>query len=187
MALCGGEGNPQAATNTTPQATLTVTPVKVPKVTVKRDIKKPIPQPKYRCIECPLSEELQREIFTICESCNVSFELVMAMIKQESNFTTDAVGDSGRSVGLMQIQERWHYETMKELGVTNLYDPIENVKVGVAILQKSFLKNSEVYYVLMEYNGGTKYANNMTRAGKVSDYAKEITERAREYEKTNGI
>ena len=71
--------------------------------------------------------------------------------------------------------------------VTDLHDPLQNVKVGVALLCQYFEENDDVYYVLMKYNGGHAYANKMMKAGKVSDYAREITERAIMYERENGI
>ena len=147
-----------------------------------------IPTKEYRYIEgCPLSTEIQEGIFDICEEYGVSFELVMSIIMQESSFRPNALGDSGKSKGLMQIQQRWHYEIMEEIGVTDLYDPLGNVEVGVAILKDYFEEHGEIYHVLMRYNGGAAYAESMMKAGKVSEYAQQITERAVEYEKSNGI
>ena len=143
---------------------------------------------QYRYIQgCPLSKELQRDIFDICEKYNVSFEFVMAVINRESRFDINAEGDGCESVGLMQVQEKWHSELMEELGVSDLYDPVENVEVGVALLANYFAEHEDVYFVLMKYNGGAKYAYRMTEAGKVSDYALEITETAIMYERQNGI
>lgn len=143
---------------------------------------------QYRYIQgCPLSKELQQEIFDICEKYNVSFEFVMAVINRESRFDINAEGDGCESVGLMQVQEKWHSELMEELGVSDLYDPVQNVEVGVALLASYFEKHEDVYFVLMKYNGGAKYAYRMTEAGKVSDYALEITETAIMYERQNGI
>lgn len=143
---------------------------------------------EYRYIQdCPLSKEIQQGIFDICEEYNISFEFVMAVIAQESSFRPNILGDNGQSKGLMQIQEKWHSEIMQELGVTDLQDPLQNVRVGVALLCQYFKEDNEVYYVLMRYNGGEAYANKMLNAGKISDYAIEITERAVEYEEANGI
>ena len=143
---------------------------------------------KYRYIEsCPLSLEVQQGIFNICESYSVSFEFVMAVIAQESSFNAAASGDNCESAGLMQIQEKWHSELMAELGVSDLYDPLQNVEVGVALLQSYFEENNDVYFVLMKYNGGHRYATKMLKAGKVSRYALEIVERAMMYEEQNGI
>ena len=146
------------------------------------------PVKEYRYIQgCPLSLELQQGIFDICEGYNVSFEFVMAVIAQESSFDISATGDGGDSKGLMQIQEKWHSELMEELGVTDLYKPLDNVEVGVALLQSYFMECEDVYYVLMKYNGGAKYAKDMRKAGKVSEYAREIVERAVTYELENDI
>ena len=142
---------------------------------------------EYRYIDCALSTELQQGIFDICESYGVSFEFVMAVIAQESSFRPNVTGDNGHSKGLMQVQERYHGETMETVGVSDLYDPLGNVEVGVAILQRYFDEVCDVYHVLMRYNGGEPYATNMMKSGKVSDYAKKITERAIEYEIKNGI
>lgn len=147
----------------------------------------PIETKEYRYIDCPLSKEIQQGIFDICESYNVSFEFVMAVIAQESSFRPNALGDNCESKGLMQIQAKWHSDLMEELGVTDLSDPICNVKVGVALLHSYFEESEDVYYVLMKYNGGASYANRMMKAGKVSNYAMEITERAMMYEMENGI
>lgn len=137
---------------------------------------------KYRYIDCPLSKELQQDIFKICDYYGVSFEFVMAVIDVESDFVIDAVGDNGVSVGLMQIQEKWHYGLMEELGVTNLYDPIENIAVGVALLHSYIEEGKGIDYALMKYNGGAAFAESMTEAGEVSDYAIEVVNTAAVYE-----
>ena len=154
-------------------------------------VEEPTPQPpekQYRYIEgCPLSEELQEGIFDICERHNISFELVMAVIERESTYNVDAVGDNGNSIGLMQIQPKWWGELMDELGVTDLSEPLQNVEVGVAILASYFEAGHEFFYVLMKYNGGAAYANRMIDAGKISEYALEVTETVYMYERQNGI
>ena len=140
---------------------------------------------EYRYIDCPLSQELQQGIFDICEEYCISFEFVMSVIAQESSFDIDALGDNGNSKGLMQIQEKWHYELMEDLGVTDLYEPLDNVKVGVALLTSYLEENEDVYYVLMRYNGGNAYAKKMIQNGKTSAYANEIVERSMQYETEN--
>ena len=145
-------------------------------------------QTEYRYINgCPLDLEIQQGIFDICKEYNISYELVMSVIMQESSFRPNALGDNCESKGLMQVQAKWHKKTMEELGVTDLYDPLQNVTVGVTLLRQYFEENDDVYYVLMKYNGGHNYAKEMIKKGKVSTYAMEITERAMMYEMENGI
>ena len=153
--------------------------VKTETITVSEQ---PETEPDVYIAECMLSREMQQQIYNICEQQGVPYTLVMAVIKQESSFNDQAVGDGGNSVGLMQIQERWFSGLMDELGVNSLYLPLDNVKVGAAILKGYFEESDNTYYVLMKYNGGAAYANRMIEAGKVSDYALEIVEQAAAYE-----
>lgn len=143
------------------------------------------PEKEYRYIECKLDKELQEGIFDICERYSISYELVMAVIWKESLFNINAVGDNGKSIGLMQVQERCVKDIMEELGVTDLFDPLQNVEVGVVLLVRYFEKYGEVYDALMAYNGGCSYANRMIKAGKVSKYALAVVEKAAEYTEQN--
>ena len=143
---------------------------------------------QYRYIKnCPLSGEIQREIFEICTDANISFELVMALIEKESGFDPGCVSDEGQSVGLMQIQEKWHREVMDKLGCRDLYDPLQNVRVGVELLKRHFETYQDAAAALMAYNGGQAYAEKMLTEGKISDYAESVLEKAEEYERRNGL
>lgn len=81
-----------------------------------------------------LPEYVQDVIFAECEKYGIMPSIVIAMIERESRFDRYAIGDDGRSFGLMQIQPKWHIERMIQMGCTDLFDPIQNVKVGIAIL-----------------------------------------------------
>lgn len=141
----------------------------------------------YRYIEgCPLSKKMQREIFEICAGANLSFEIVMALIYQESGWDPECVSDEGQSVGLMQVQEKWHRETMDKLGCSDLKDPVQNVRVGTELLRGYFREYKEAAWALMAYNGGQAYADRMIEQGKTSKYAAAVLERAAEYERREG-
>lgn len=145
------------------------------------EISKPEPEePKY--FDVPLSHELQDFIFSECDKASISPALVIAMIERESCFKADVIGDNGKAFGLMQIHPRWHQERMDRLGCTDLLNPYDNIKVGMDILSELFHTNSEVYWVLMAYNGGIDYANKYATVGNYSEYALEISERVFELE-----
>lgn len=149
---------------------------------------KPAESVRYRYIAgCPLPKKTQREIFEICAGATVSFELVMAVIDKESGFDPKCVSDEGRSVGLMQIQEKWHHGIMDKLGCRDLYDPVQNVRVGVELLKRHFKAYQDAAATLMAYNGGQAYAERMITEGKISDYAESVLEKAAEYERENGL
>lgn len=143
---------------------------------------------QYRYIKgCPLPKGIQREIFHTCEDGSLSFELVMSIIYEESGWDPECISDDGESVGLMQIQEKWHKELMDKTGCTDLTDPVQNVRVGTALLKRHFITYQDPAWALMAYNGGQAYADRMIKANKTSAYAKRILRRAAEYERSNGI
>lgn len=122
----------------------------------------------------PLDEDLQLFIIRSCEARHIDPAVVLAMIEKESGYNASAVGDSGNSLGLMQIQPRWHSERMRELGCEDLLDPYQNVTVGIDILTTLSETGKPTEWVLMAYNGGTKDAYRREATGEVSSYAKEV-------------
>lgn len=142
------------------------------------------PTTAIQLFDVPLDEELQLYIMDICQDANISAALVMAIIERESNYNASAIGDSGNSLGLMQIQPRWHQWRMDELGDGDWLNPYDNIKVGVHILKGLFDKyGDDVYMVLMAYNGGSSYANRLASQGIISDYAIKVDARASELER----
>lgn len=125
--------------------------------------------------DVPLSKDLQRYIFEICEDRGVDPAMVMAIIDRESKYNASAVGDSGASLGLMQIQPRWHSapysDRMERLGCTNLLNPYDNVTVGVDILAELIESGNSIEWVLMCYNGGPGHAYSNINQGTVTEYA----------------
>ena len=131
-----------------------------------------------------LSHELQDYIIKRCEQYNISPSLVMAIIERESNCNEKAVGDNGNSLGLMQIQPKWHQWRADKLGCLDWYNAYDNVTVGIDILGDLFSKyGDDVYMVLMAYNGGPSYAERMSSKGEISKYAREVDARAEELER----
>lgn len=136
-----------------------------------------IQEPAQKTWDVPLEAELQIFIADLCAKNHIAPELVLAVIGQESNYRADAIGDSGNSFGLMQIQKRYHLERMERLGVTDLLNPYENVAVGVDIIAEKLAKGSTTW-ALMAYNGGESYANALQARGEISDYAEAVLQAA---------
>lgn len=107
-------------------------------------------------------------------------ELVMAIIERESTGNPNAI--NGNCKGLMQISEKWHVDRMDKLGVTDIYDTVGNIQVGVDYLSELFLKYEDAATVLMVYHG-EKDAVKKSSRGEISDYAKGILERSQELER----
>ena len=106
-----------------------------------------------------LTEYVQDVIFAECEKYGIQPSVIIAMIERESQFQTYAMGDDGRSFGLMQIQPKWHLQRMIDMGCTDLFDPIQNVKVGIAILGELKNMHNDIGWALTAYNAGMGAAN----------------------------
>ena len=115
--------------------------------------------------------ETNNHIDKMAKRYGLDSRIIKALIEEESGWLASAEGDNGQSVGLMQIQERWHKERMKRLGVTNLYNPEENVTVGCDILSELLNKYGNYKDALSVYNSGNihdgkQYAERILNAAK---------------------
>lgn len=126
--------------------------------------------------DVPLSEEVQDRIFDECEKRGISPAVVVAMIERESKYNTYALGDDGRSFGLMQIMAKWHIERMISLNSTDLFDPCQNVTVGIDILAEQMERyDGDIAKALTAYNRGHY-------SGTITEYAISVLEQAKKIE-----
>lgn len=152
----------------------------IEEVTTKLVEVAPAQQVVYADVDIPYN--IQEWIIKYCYDRNISPYLVMAIIEVESGCNTKAEGDDGMSIGYMQIQPRWHQDRMDKLGVTDLRNPYQNIKVGVDLLLELFHQNPSLDWVLHAYNGGVEYANKMEMKEQISDYADKVMRLAYELE-----
>lgn len=114
----------------------------------------------YKHIEMEGVSEAKKDYIQVtAEQYGLDPNLIRAVISVESHGNTNAIGDNGESYGLMQIQPRWHEARMQRLGVTNLLDPNENVKLGCDILAELIDKYG-LEGALNAYNTGNPDCNN---------------------------
>lgn len=121
----------------------------------------------------PLDKELQNYIVEQSHANGIQPQIVMAMIYKESTYKANNIGDNGNSFGLMQIQPKWHYKRMADLGCTDLLDPYQNVTVGIDYLADLMNKYGDIAKALTAYNRG--HYN-----GTVTAYAKAVLAKADE-------
>ena len=129
---------------------------------------KPAPRPEtWTRYEVGLRDDLQRYVQRVCRDYEVAPCVVLAMIEIESKgtFKANIEGDGGDSIGLMQIQPRWHEKRIRDLGVTDLMDPEQNILVGVDFLAEMLEITQGDYDTALSYynsgsaTGGRNYAH----------------------------
>ena len=108
--------------------------------------------------------------------------LVMALIHVESRFNSFAVSPVG-ALGLMQVLPSTGEEMAAELGIAwhgsrTLFDPIKNVKIGVAYLHQLSQRYEDIPTALAAYNWGPGHIDRRIRRGTTlpKDYPRLVLE-----------
>lgn len=125
----------------------------------------------------------QEYIEKLCESKQICPELVEALIERESSWNPNAV--NGNCIGLMQIDSEIHKDLIRG---RDLFDPYDNIEVGVELLEQLLHKYGEAAPALMFYNAGYSENHGIVayNEGVTSDYASWILNRAEELERIHG-
>ena len=119
---------------------------------------------KYRFYDIPLTYKQQKFIFDLAEEKNLSFELIISIIKNESDFQTDLVSKTS-DYGIMQLKYSNHdfFAKLSGLETYDVFDFYDNVTMGVNYLVylrdnliKQGITNQEdlIIYLLNSYNMG---------------------------------
>ena len=119
-------------------------------------------------LSADLDATTQWAIYDVCDRDDQLFCTVMAIAWKESLYQTDTIGDSGDSIGMMQINTRWNTDRMERLGVTNLTDPVQSSMVAVDLLRElaeTFDSGISDTTTLMAYNMGPTGAKRAMDAG----------------------
>ena len=122
----------------------------------------------------PLVRKTAREV-------RIDEALLRAVIAVESGFDARAVSSRG-AVGLMQLMP----ETARRYGVTNLYDPAQNIRGGARYLRDLMGKfNNDLSLALAAYNAGedaiVQYGNRIPPFRETRLYVPKVLDAYRRY------
>lgn len=92
---------------------------------------------------------IHHQVTRIAEHYGIDSNLIRAIIRVESNFNSLAVSPVGAR-GLMQLMP----VTQQELGVKDVFDPIQNLDGGTRYFVLQLLRFNNVREALWAYNGG---------------------------------
>lgn len=115
----------------------------------------------------PLSTELQQYTFNLCNQYNLSYELVLAIMWQESKMETDAINKNRNGTkdgGLMQLNSAYHKSRAKMYDIKdfNVLNPQHNILMAVRLIKdlessfinKGYYDDNLIFAVLGSYNMG---------------------------------
>lgn len=142
-------------------------------------------EPAY--YDIPLSKELQLYTYTRCVDYGIAdhYELVLAMMWQESNFTPDTISKTN-DYGIMQINACNHEWLRDVLGTTNFLDTSQNIDAGTYIISKLLIKYEDEHKALMAYNMGERGASLNWEAGiYTSNYSRGVVAKREAIEANN--
>lgn len=127
--------------------------------------------------DVPLDEELQCYIVTVANSYGVEPSVIFAMAFYESTYNPKATNGGGYTLGLLQVQPRWHKKRMERLNCSDLLDPYQNVAVAVDYLAEQIDRYDDLAKGITAYNKGHY-------AGEITYYAKAVMNKAEEIKET---
>jgi soluble lytic murein transglycosylase-like protein len=118
--------------------------------------------------------ELAHNIDTVATKYQVDRTLILSVVWGESRCKPTAHGKSDDR-GLMQVVPKWHGRRMARLGVTNLFDPLQNLRTGTDFLS-ALRVTEDPARALAIYNGG------FTPPPRSYSYANSVLLRKKEYD-----
>jgi len=160
----------QITENPAPQEVKTETIPPTPEQTKSSQTTKPLAKKKPSLLSFIEKEAKAR---------NIDPDLVKAIIKAESNFNPKAESPKG-AMGLMQIMP----STAEALGITNPFNPFENIKGGITYLQELSRIFKKKEHVIAAYNAGpgaVKKYKGIPPYQETQNYVQKVTEFLEDY------
>lgn len=124
-------------------------------------------------LDIPLSYKQQEELYYASKEFGVDYYVMVALIEKETDFR-NVMGDNGNSYGYCQIQPRWWYGLMSEIGATDLLIPEDNFRTACAIMHQLLEKYGSTEGALVAYNRGSY-------GGYSTSYSRDVIANAEKY------
>ncbi len=163
-------------------------------------------KPNYNISLC---QEYQDLIYQLCEINDLSYELVLAVIYQESKFDSTSLNinkNGSRDVSLFQLNDMFlddhrehaiNYCQLSENVIFNPYNPEHNIMAGIGNIaylrdyysEKGVIDEEMIAYISNGYNQGIRgYENYVKQTGKISrSYSDKIYSHKKILETTNAL
>ena len=143
-----------------------------------------------------LSENLQKYAYNMCKKYGVPYLVFLGLMRTESNFRSNAKSSTG-DYGICQINISNLSYLKRKLGITDLFDPYQNIKAGAYWLSRYYkswkdeASGEELdLHVLNSYNWGEGNYRKYLKKGNDAyswHYGKKVLKYAAKIEKNGGL
>lgn len=100
------------------------------------------------------NEEVVETVFFLNQKYNYDEELILALIKNESQFKKFAVGKNKKDNVVVSIDQGLMQLNSKYFKNPNIYDPMVNICQGISYFDDCVKKGETVEKAIMRYNSG---------------------------------
>lgn len=105
-----------------------------------------------------LLPEYQQYAYNLCQRYGIDYSLFIAIMFVESTFNPNA-SNGGMYIGLCQVAITHMPNLSAQLGISNLYDPYDNMTAGAYLLSYYIGLRGGIEGGLSSYGGGASYIN----------------------------
>lgn len=105
-----------------------------------------------------LPQEYQQYAYNLCGKYGIDYSLFLSIMYVESTFNPNA-SNGGMYLGLCQVAAAHLPNLSSTLGISDLYDPYDNMTAGAYLLSYYTSVNGSVEGGLTSYGGGASYVN----------------------------
>ena len=126
-----------------------------------------------------IPEYIQKLCYEIGAEYDISPELLIAIIEQESSGRVNAVNKRTGCMGLMQLHPKYADYYLKKAGCSDPFNAEHNIRAGCEILKEKTKQYKHLPLVLMKYHGESN-AKTKYKTGNYSKYCKTIFARMEE-------
>ena len=124
---------------------------------------------------CEASYDIQKLTYDICEESGRDYLFTLAIIQLNPSLRSYCIKSKTHDYGLMQINKSNHNELKKELGLTDIMDPSQNIQAGQYYIYDYINKYGSLSCALMAYNMGESNAKKLWKKGVYeTNYSKAI-------------
>jgi soluble lytic murein transglycosylase-like protein len=118
--------------------------------------------------DTPIPFIYQIYTYAICREYKVDYEMALSVMDVESEGQANATNHNKNGTvdrGYMQINSVNYQWLNDELGVTDFYNPWQNIKAGVFMLSDLMERHSDTHEILMSYNMGERRTRQLQKKG----------------------